>query len=311
MSLKTATGLTAAFVALFVFAQPLPANAFKGGGKGGMMGQMGGQKGGMKGKGGGGEAPPAPTGEGGEAPNPEVLGAFMPTMAKSEFMAIRGFLETGLTPVYPEGFTCPPVTSPFATRYRTDGSTRSARFFQGRHGGMDIAQPEGTPLLAVADGEVIIKHEGEDGGIGGLGLWLRLAPEDTGTGKYVFIEYKHIVKLPDDLQVGDRVKKGQKIAETGNTGTTGGHYGDEGFFHLHMTAYWGDSSDFKFKRVMVPIGGQWLDPIALMRGGPLDSHVARDLPDAEKEVKIPFKSTDGRFFPADTKVVWPYACSPK
>lgn len=297
MTLKTTVGLTAAFLALFAFAQATPAAAFKGGMKGGGSGKK--------------EMPerPAPEASGGEGPNPEILGAFMPTMAKSEFMEKRGFLETGLEPVYPDGFACPPVTSPFATRYRTDGSKRSPKFFRGHHGGMDIAQPEGTPLIAMADGEVIIKHEGEEGGIGGLGLWLRHAPDDTGTGKYVFIEYKHIVKLPDDLAVGDRVKKGQKIAETGNTGTTGGHYGDEGFHHLHMTAYWSDSPDFKFKRVMVPVGGQWMDPVALMRGGPLDSQGARDLD--VKKVRIPFMSTDGRFFPEGTKVVWPYACPPK
>lgn len=36
--------------------------------------------------------------------------------------------------------------------------------------------------------------------------------------KYVFVEYKHIARLPDQA-IGERVKMGQAIAETGNTGT--------------------------------------------------------------------------------------------
>lgn len=244
-----------------------------------------------------------------DAPNPEVIGAFVPPRANITAMEKRGFLATGLEAVYPDGFDCPKVMSPFASPTRSDGSQRARRFFQGLHGGMDIPQPGGTPLLALADGEVIVKHEGEQGGIGGLGLWLRHAPQDTGLGKYVFIEYKHLAKLPD-LAVGARVKMGQVIAETGNTGTADGYYGSAGFYHLHMTAYWSDSPEFKFNRVLIPIGGQWLDPLALMRGGPLDSHAAHDLPDARKKVRIPFKSTDGRVFPEGTKVVWPYACKP-
>jgi murein DD-endopeptidase MepM/ murein hydrolase activator NlpD len=133
----------------------------------------------------------------------------------------------------PDNYDCPKATSLFASPTRSDGSLRNARFFEGLHGGMDIAQPDGTPLLALADGEVIVKHEG--GSIGGLGIWVRHAPEDTGTGKYVFVEYKHLAKLPD-LAIGERVKMGQVIAATGNTGTTGKHYGGNGFYHLHMTA---------------------------------------------------------------------------
>jgi hypothetical protein len=32
------------------------------------------------------------------------------------------------------------------------------------------------------------------------------------------------------------------------------------------------------------------------------------LPEAEKDVPIPVLFDDGEAFPADTKVVWPYAC---
>lgn len=244
-----------------------------------------------------------------EGPDPEVMGAFFPQRASRWAMEKRGFLATGLEAIYPANYDCPKATSLFASASRSDGSPRSTRFFEGLHGGMDIPQPNGVPLLALADGEVIVKHEGEAGGIGGLGIWVRHAPEDTGTDKYVFVEYKHIAKLPD-LAMGERVKMGQVIAETGNTGTADGYYGSEGFYHLHMTAFWSDGPDFKFKRSMIPIGAQWLDPLALMRGGPLDSHSARDLPEDQKKVRIPFKTSDGHVFPEGTKVIWPYTCKP-
>lgn len=241
--------------------------------------------------------------------NPEVMGAFIPQRADAASMAARGFLSTGLEAVYPTSHDCPRLTSPFASPTRTDGSQRSRRYFVGLHGGMDIPAPKGTPLLALADGEVIVVHE-DGSGIGGLGLWIRHAPEDTGTGKYVFTEYKHIDRLPQ-LKPGDRVRMGQVLAETGNTGTVGGHYGSEGFYHLHMTAYWSEQADYRFGMVLIPVGGQWLDPLALMRGGPLDSQTLGALPAEQKRVTIPFMSSDGRFYPEGTKVVWPYACTPK
>lgn len=287
-------------ITVFVLIQPIAAEAFSGGG---MKGKR------SEGRIGGGSierqddgAPPV------QGPDPEVMGAFFPQRASREAMEKRGFISTGLEAIYPDSYDCPKATSLFASPSRSDGSRRPSRFFEGLHGGMDIPQPEGTPLLALADGEVIAKHEGEAGGIGGLGIWMRHAPEDTGTGKYVFVEYKHLAKLPD-LAIGERVKMGQVIAATGNTGTAGGYYGSNGFYHLHMTAYWSDVPEFT-KRSMVPIGARWLDPLALMRGGPLDSYAVRDLPQVQKKVRIPFKTSNGLVFPERTKVVWPYACKP-
>lgn len=299
MYLKLALTLVACAALMLI--GPKSADAF---GLGGMKGRMG--EGRMRGDDGGNQE----QGSRFAGLNAELAEAFIPKRARLDAMEKRGFLSTGLEPVYPDGADCPRVGSSFTSPYRSDGSRRQTLFFEGLHGGMDIAQPEGTPLLAVADGEIIVKHEGEKEGIGGLGLWVRHSPEDTGLGKYVFVEYKHIARLPD-LAIGERVKMGQVIAETGNTGTTGGHYGSAGFHHLHMTAYWSDGPEFRFNRVLIPMGGQWLDPLALMRGGPLDSRAARDLPADQKKVQIPYKTTDGRVFPESTKVVWPYACRPK
>ncbi|MBM3559674.1 MAG: hypothetical protein FJX53_07335 [Alphaproteobacteria bacterium] len=67
-------------------------------------------------------------------------------------MRARGLLPTGLDIVYPADAECPVSNSPFAASRRGDGSQRSPRFYRGRHSGMDIPVPEGTSILAVADG---------------------------------------------------------------------------------------------------------------------------------------------------------------
>jgi len=44
------------------------------------------------------------------------------------------------------------------------------------------------------------------------------------------------------------------------------------------------------------------------RKGPFDSLSVKQLADDEKFVTIPVMFEDGTLEPADTKVVWPYAC---
>lgn len=239
---------------------------------------------------------------------PEKIKAFAPPFAALSAMKAYGFEKTGLVLVYPEAYDCPKMTSAFASPYRTDGSKRSKRFFKGLHGGIDIPQPKGTPLLAMADGELILKHEGQNGGIGGKGIWLRHSPEQSGTGKWIFIEYKHLDELPD-LREGDLVKMGQIIGLTGNSGTTGGYYGSQGFYHLHMTAYWSHTQDYKFKKVLVPKDGEWLDPVAFLKGKPLDSKSLKELSDDERKVRVSFKTEQGQVIPENAKVIWPYACN--
>lgn len=119
-------------------------------------------------------------------------------------MRARGLLPTGLDIVYPADAECPVSNSPFAASRRGDGSQRSPRFYRGRHSGMDIPVPEGTSILAIADGAVIALSEGEN--IGGLELILMHAPEDTGLGVWTWtVVYKHLRELPP-LQVGRRVR---------------------------------------------------------------------------------------------------------
>ncbi|MGI5222949.1 peptidoglycan DD-metalloendopeptidase family protein [Nocardia sp. CA-290969] len=81
-----------------------------------------------------------------------------------------------------------------------------------QHLGVDIAAPIGTPIYAVADGEVI-----DAGPAAGFGMWVRLLHAD-GT----ITVYGHVDTTT--VSVGDYVLAGDQIATMGNRGfSTGPH----------------------------------------------------------------------------------------
>lgn len=81
------------------------------------------------------------------------------------------------------------------------------------HGGIDIAGPVGTPVLAAASGEVVIA-EWNSGGYGNL---IKLKHLDGSVTVYAH-NNRNLVSR------GQRVSQGQQIAEMGNTGySTGSH----------------------------------------------------------------------------------------
>lgn len=237
--------------------------------------------------------------------DPALAAAFGPMLATPEGMRQRGFFATGLTAIYPVEARCPSVTSPFASRTRSDGSPRQRRFFDGLHGGMDIPAPDGTNVLAVAAGTVVHVAKGES--IGGIGMVLQHAPDDTGLPVWVYTEYKHLRSMPA-LGIGEKVTLGQVIATVGDTGTVGGHYGEEGFTHLHLSAFFSPQSGFVSARLFMPLDGQWLDPLALYRGAPLASADITPLSAAQKQVRFAYRTTAGKTVPEDAKIIWPLPC---
>ena len=86
------------------------------------------------------------------------------------------------------------------------------------HKGIDIANANGTPILAAMDGIVI-----DSGPASGFGNWIRIKHED-GT----ITVYGHMETL--DVSVGETVHAGQKIAGMGNLGFSTGS-------HLHFEVY--------------------------------------------------------------------------
>jgi len=95
------------------------------------------------------------------------------------------------------------------------------------HHGVDVAMPIGTELVAPADGEVV--HKGS-GASGGYTLILKHADD-------LYTVYYHLQK-PSMLSVGTKVRTGELIANSGNTGLSSGP-------HLHWetrrSKNWGDT----------------------------------------------------------------------
>lgn len=98
------------------------------------------------------------------------------------------------------------ISSPFGPRI--DPFTGRPSF----HPGVDIADPIGTPIHAMAAG--IVTYAGEDGG---YGMLVRIA---DGDGRTTY--YGHTSKIL--VSLGQLVQKGQLIARVGSTGrSTGPH----------------------------------------------------------------------------------------
>lgn len=216
---------------------------------------------------------------------------------------------SGLTVAFDDGHACPPIASPFASPTRYDNSRRPSDRYGGLHGGIDISLKEGTPLLAVADGEAIATGEG--GQMEGIYLWLRHAPEDSGLPFWVFSKYQHL-SVPPALKSGERVKAGQRVGLSGATGTAGKHYGTAGYPHLHLTTFYGPSGEYEIKGMFGSMvsgkGTQLDDPLILYLQDIRDLSEVRALPDVRRTVRPGIVGEDGSLFPAGSKAVWPVAC---
>jgi len=88
---------------------------------------------------------------------------------------------------------------------------------------MDIAMPEGTPILA-ARGGIVVKTENNQGGRGNnpSGNFVRILHNDGTMGVYL-----HLKRGSVAVREGQRVQAGGQIARSGNTGNSTGP-------HLHF-----------------------------------------------------------------------------
>ncbi|MCW3149407.1 peptidoglycan DD-metalloendopeptidase family protein [Stutzerimonas stutzeri] len=93
---------------------------------------------------------------------------------------------------------------------------------KGRHA-VDIAMPEGTPIIA-ARGGVVVKVENEQTGRGTnpAGNFVRIMHDDATMGVYL-----HLMKGSVTVREGQRVETGTRLARSGNTGNSTGP-------HLHF-----------------------------------------------------------------------------
>lgn len=86
------------------------------------------------------------------------------------------------------------------------------------HGGMDLAAPGGSPIVACADGVVVDASYN-----GGWGNQVRISH-----GSNIYTLYAHASKLL--VTKGQHVKAGQQIAKIGSTGVSTGN-------HLHIEVW--------------------------------------------------------------------------
>lgn len=89
------------------------------------------------------------------------------------------------------------------------------------HDAIDIMAPQGTPVVAAADGEIVKFWDSERGGI--------TIYQQTVDKKFI-LYYAHLQKRADGIAVGTRVQKGTTIGYVGDTGNSG-----VGNFHLHFS----------------------------------------------------------------------------
>jgi murein DD-endopeptidase MepM/ murein hydrolase activator NlpD len=120
------------------------------------------------------------------------------------------------------------MPSPIAGKTPTTKYKQLGRWWsKGYHTGVDYAVPEGTPVLAVADGEITNANWGRSYGV-------QLVQKLDG-GYFI---YAHLSKTL--VKPGDKVVAGQEIAKSGNTGnSTGPHLHAE----LRSGPRWSTSTD--------------------------------------------------------------------
>jgi uncharacterized protein YraI len=95
------------------------------------------------------------------------------------------------------------------------------------HGGIDMGAAAGTPMYAIADGVVVNQLSDPV-----AGQWLLV--RHVIDGRYVFASYSHTTDFDRYVRTGDRVTRGQRIADVGTTGvSTGPHL----HFEMWLDAY--------------------------------------------------------------------------
>lgn len=223
----------------------------------------------------------------------------------------EGFVAqaTGLAPRFPDGVVCAGIASPYGSPTRYDGSRRSYDVNGGTHGGMDISLAEGEPLLAVADGEVI--NKGSGGLMEGHFIWLRFPPASTGLPLWTFAKYQHL-REPAALEVGATVRRGEAVALGGRSGTQGGHYGANGYPHLHLSTFYADGPDFtilgRTQNMVKAASGVSGDPMILYAGQVSTTDDVVNYRPRTQTVPVAVKRGEGYLGPDAPNAVWPVGC---
>ena len=123
-----------------------------------------------------------------------------------------------------------PITQKFGAKYLYFGKALS-------HEGLDFACPSATPILAAHDGEIVRAFLNPSKK--GYGNEVRIS------GENVMTQYAHLSTI--SVKLGDKVKAGDPLGISGNSGFCLGKTG----FHLHFGAI---------------VDKKWVDPEPLLDG---------------------------------------------
>ncbi len=89
-----------------------------------------------------------------------------------------------------------------------------------QHQALDIAAPQGTPVLAATDGVLIKLFQSDKGGT----TLYELDP----SGRYVYY-YAHLMRYAESIEEGKQLRRADVIGYVGDTGNAGA-----GNYHLHF-----------------------------------------------------------------------------
>ena len=187
---------------------------------------------------------------------------------------------------YPVHLSCPEIGSDFASWYGIGGRPRDAR-----HQGIDIAASVGYPVIAAADGMVILA---EYHPLAGRRVYLRHGPTRDG---YLFTGYVHLDSYT--VEVGTVLRRGNVLGTVGKTGPYAG-----GVAHLHFELWGGDAKENH-------MGNREADAALPLPGSELENPHRwwhRDGPQLPHRVTIPAYEA-GKEYPAEeVRLTYPLPC---
>lgn len=207
----------------------------------------------------------------------------------SEAQIAAGLFETGLMAEMPVDAECPPISLGFGTTLNRSGKKRTEAHGL-VHAGVDWTLPEGTPIVAIADGIVVETGEELEGPRGNF-----VAIEHDSPGSRIYSSYVHLSGF--NVARGQGVRRGQVIGFVGKTGRSAT------YVHLHLNVYGSES---------VMVGGRrWryrYDYLQLLSGDmtPIDPVKKR-----QRKVPVAYIDQSGQIHPPGAKVIWPFACKTK
>eukprot|EP01134_Creolimax_fragrantissima_P001402 CFRG1402T1 len=170
-------------------------------------------------------------------------------------------------PVY--GFPLARECGPYLCTQGFNGAF--THYFPGTLHAIDLACPPGTPVLAIADGEVVSVEQSNAAGGVHVSLLYSWNSIMLKLNDGYFVEYVHIQKNSARVAVGDRVSAGDVICLSGSVGFCPSP-------HLHLQVH--KSDDPGAETVMFALKGKhWLPYVPVANNfytpdGPLDVQVS-------------------------------------